>query len=200
MFADNTIHQLLPTAEHSKRDSKHFTKLLSPIALLLLGSCFILSLIAYLFGIYLNTSHSAPIGFYRSISNPMERGSFVAVCLSDEAARFGLERGYIHQGSCENGAEPVLKRVIAMSGDAVRLKDTALFVNDKFITSASVQHFDSHGRPLEFRNEFEMKLSPQELFLFSDHDPRSWDSRYFGPVTRSQIISVVTPLLIKSDS
>jgi type IV secretory pathway protease TraF len=37
------------------------------------------------------------------------------------------------------------------------------------------------------------RLGPDELFVFSDRVPNSFDSRYFGPVNRSTVVGVYRP-------
>lgn len=38
-------------------------------------------------------------------------------------------------------------------------------------------------------------LGAGEVFLMADASPTSFDARYFGPVSRGQILNVVVPLL-----
>ena len=38
-------------------------------------------------------------------------------------------------------------------------------------------------------------LARNELFLLSDTNPASLDSRYFGPITASEVLGVARPLL-----
>jgi type IV secretory pathway protease TraF len=53
---------------------------------------------------------------------------------------------------------------------------------------------DGDGRPLP-RWEGDRTLAPGEFFVVSDRIPTSFDSRYFGPLTRDQIASVRRPLV-----
>jgi type IV secretory pathway protease TraF len=42
-------------------------------------------------------------------------------------------------------------------------------------------------------------IPPGEVWLVSTFSPRSWDSRYFGPVPASAIVSALTPLWVFTD-
>ena len=52
---------------------------------------------------------------------------------------------------------------------------------------------DSHGRPLETLPPGDYALSPDELWLYSA-SPRSWDSRFYGPVRVENVLETVQPL------
>ena len=54
---------------------------------------------------------------------------------------------------------------------------------------------DTLGRPLAHIPWGRYTLAPGECWLMSTHIMNSWDSRYFGPVTQSHIISAAQPLL-----
>ncbi len=40
-------------------------------------------------------------------------------------------------------------------------------------------------------------MASDEYFVFSDRVPNSFDSRYFGPISRAAIIGVYRPLFTK---
>jgi type IV secretory pathway protease TraF len=52
---------------------------------------------------------------------------------------------------------------------------------------------DSLGRPLPQALPFCDYLKPGAFFVFSNYT-KSFDSRYFGPIQKSQIIGVAKPL------
>ncbi|MBR0900093.1 S26 family signal peptidase [Bradyrhizobium tropiciagri] len=88
---------------------------------------------------------------------------------------------------------PLLKRVEASGGDEVcRAREPigTISVNGKVI--AEVLERDGEGRPLPSW-EGCMRLVEGEYFLLQPH-PRSFDSRYFGPVLRCDILGVARPL------
>ncbi len=107
------------------------------------------------FGIQFNYTESMPIGFYKSIkARVIHRGDLVAVCLPKKIAAEGLAKHYLKSGSCPFGVVPVLKKIIAVPGDAVRLSDHFITVNDlmypapqqsKDHLNKSVKHFVKNG-------------------------------------------------------
>ncbi len=69
-------------------------------------------------------------------------------------------------------------------------------VNGEVIPGSMVYYRDRLGRELLHMPFGQRVIGPDSLFLFSAHHPRSFDSRYFGPVPQSSIISALSPLLI----
>lgn len=88
---------------------------------------------------------------------------------------------------------PLLKRVEAVGGDEIcRAKEPVgtVSINGKVV--AEVLEKDREGRPLPVW-EGCMRLVEGEYFLLQPH-PNSFDSRYFGPVLRCDILGVARPL------
>ena len=54
---------------------------------------------------------------------------------------------------------------------------------------------DKAGRPMAHYPAKGYTLSDGQLLLMSDHSPLSFDARYFGPVSESQIRGVIRPVL-----
>lgn len=78
--------------------------------------------------------------------------------------------------------EEVVKRVIAVPGDRVEIKDDLAFVNGRPETQGSIVRAPGLGV-----NVAEQKLSPGDVYLLGDNRPVSYDSRYLGPVPISNI-------------
>ena len=55
---------------------------------------------------------------------------------------------------------------------------------------------DSKGRPLGRVPDGRYAVRPGEVWLISTYSPRSWDSRYIGPVPASTIVSALRPVWI----
>jgi conjugative transfer signal peptidase TraF len=88
---------------------------------------------------------------------------------------------------------PLLKRVEATGGDEIcRAKAPigTISVNGKVV--AEVLEKDREGRPLPAWDGC-MRLVEGEYFLLQPH-PHSFDSRYFGPVLRCDILGVARPI------
>jgi conjugative transfer signal peptidase TraF len=141
------------------------------------------------------TDSSAPAGVYRVIDSPPARGGLVAACLPAAIARQGLARGYLREGDCPAGAEPVAKVIGALAGDMVDLEPGWVAVNGmKFSNSQTAAH-DSAGRRLAHALWGTRQVGAGEVWLFGFNDARSWDSRYFGPVPLADVRGVLRPVV-----
>jgi conjugative transfer signal peptidase TraF len=149
------------------------------------------------------TDSSAPSGIYQVEEAPsgrssreLRRGELVEACLPDAIAQRGLERGYLQPGGCPGGAEPVAKRVGALSGDIIVISAEYVAVNGNRLSSFSeTSPIDSRGRILEHVSWGARRVSPDTVWLFGFNNPRSWDSRYFGPVSSTDVHGVLTPVV-----
>lgn len=146
-------------------------------------------------GLRLNTTTSMPRGLYRSVGGPVTSGAWVSVCLPSEIARFGVERGYLGAGSCPDGTEPVLKVVAAVAGDVVEVTADGVAVCGELLAHSRPLERDRGGRELAAYSAGARALAPDELWLHSPFEERSWDSRYFGPIPSACVIDVVAPLV-----
>jgi conjugative transfer signal peptidase TraF len=145
--------------------------------------------------VHVNVSASVPRGLYRTVDTVPTRESLVAACLPPEAARVGLERGYLAAGHCPGGAQAVLKRVAAVAGDLVEVSPAGVRVNGRPLPNSAPAAVDSRGRPLAHVVWGQHAVRTGELWLISTEDPRGWDSRYFGPVLVAAVRSVARPVL-----
>src|SRR5256885_3616394 len=78
---------------------------------------------------------------------------------------------------------PLLKRVGAVAPQTVCVFDALVWIDG--VPVAAVLPADRLGRPLPSWRQCR-QLRPGELFLLSVTNPASFDSRYFGPVSRSE--------------
>jgi len=158
-----------------------------PFAGMLLGIGLILLLLK-VFHLKLNLTASMPIGWYQRISDrPIRRSDLVAVCLPSNVANEGLRRHYVLAGHCAAGTIPLLKQVIAIPQDTVRLSNDTICVN-RVCYFAPFQRVDHAGkRPKKWLINGVFS-NIQTYWLYGTHDLRdSWDSRYFGGVSRTAI-------------
>lgn len=148
----------------------------------------------------LNTTPSLPKGLYAHgpVSQPLQNGSLVLVCLSPGPARFGLARGYIPKsiGSertpCPETARPLLKRVLAVPGDTVRVDFSGVLVNGKR-TLPPPPHCDGQSRPIPI--QYGTHYLEEDQYWLSTDQYLSYDSRIYGPVHWTQILSQARPLI-----
>ncbi|PIR10210.1 MAG: conjugative transfer signal peptidase TraF [Gammaproteobacteria bacterium CG11_big_fil_rev_8_21_14_0_20_46_22] len=159
------------------------------------------ALLFYVFGIIFTYTGSIPVGFYRIISDTtqIKRGDYVSFCLPDTIAKMGLERGYIHRGSCANGSEELIKQVIAVPGDTVKLANNEISVNGLFLGSgyfAPTRIIDKDHLPV-YRFIKEGTYQAKGYWVYGFGDPRySWDSRYYGGIPKANIKHRLLPLWI----
>ena len=131
-----------------------------------------------------NASASAPIGLYRVTTGAPERGDLVLISPPKSIAKLAAERRYLPAGV------PLIKRIAAMGGDDVCLFDGAIIINGEI--AARLLERDHTGRPMPRWDECHT-LTDDEIFLLTSPQD-SFDSRYFGPVPRAQIIGRLAPL------
>ena len=136
------------------------------------------------FGIVINETPSLPLGLYRKQPHrPVEKGCFVLFELPGTET---LTRPYARG--------QLIKQVAATAGDRVTICAAGVFVNgSRLENSAPVEH-DVYGQPLPRLALQDLALGPQELLVMSNHHPRSFDGRYFGPIHRGQILAVLVPV------
>jgi conjugative transfer signal peptidase TraF len=141
------------------------------------------------------TDSAAPAGIYRLNPVPVRRGALAAACLPAAIARTGLARGYLSEGDCPAGAEPVAKVIGALPGDEVQIEQGFVAVNGvKFPNSQTAQR-DSAGRPLAHVPSSARRVGAGEVWLFGFNNRRSWDARYFGAVPAANLRGVLRPVV-----
>jgi conjugative transfer signal peptidase TraF len=142
------------------------------------------------------TDSAAPAGIYRIVPGVfVERGELVGVCLPSSIAQEGLARGYLSKGDCPGGAEPVAKVIGAVPGDVLKVLPSSVSVDGKTFPDSTVAARDSIGRPLPHVPWGTRRVPPGQVWLFGFNNRRSWDARYFGPVSLSGIRGVLKPIL-----
>ena len=134
-----------------------------------------------------NATPSEPPGLYAASLAPIRVGQMVAFKAPLAAFPYADRRlAYLHHTL-------MLKAVAAGPGDRVCVASNRLVINGQ--DRAPIAVTDGEGRALP-RWLGCRKLGPDELFVFSTRVPNSFDSRYFGPVSRTSVVGVFQPLLI----
>lgn len=149
-------------------------------------------------GLWINTTDSMPLGFWRQTSSQTVRpGDVVLLCLpKTPATELGRARGYIAPGSCPTGQEVLLKPIAATAGDVVMVSAGAISVNGQVLANSGQLPRDSQGRPLPAFPAGTYRVPAGQVWLVSSHNPRSFDSRYFGPVPATVIRTNVRPVWV----
>jgi conjugative transfer signal peptidase TraF len=163
-----------------------------------IGSVAVLTLgfACYVTGARVNTTKSIPLGLYWTSSAPLEKGAYVIFCppnasVFDEAK----ERGYIAAGFCAGHYGYIIKRILAGKDDVVVVTDEGVRVNGRLLSLSAPFKTDKAGRPMPRYQSNAFTLGASEVLLMSDVSGISFDGRYFGPLSRSQIKSVIRPVL-----
>jgi len=132
-----------------------------------------------------NASASAPIGFYRvTPASGLKRGAFAVVPTPPGFRMMAAKRHYLPLNV------PLIKRIIALSGDEVCRHGEAILVNKKSVATALTR--DSQGRVLPVWQGC-IILNEDQFFALMDR-PDSFDGRYFGPLNTEDIIGIAAPI------
>ncbi len=156
----------------------------------------------------INTSPSLPRGLYLEIprgwlGRAPARGDLVLVCAPAAGAELARRRGYLGDGPCgagaAGGAAALGKVVLAAGGDEVSFGETGLAVNGRAVAASRALPRDARGRPLAHYPYGTWRIAPGELWLLAPYHPRSYDSRYFGPVAAAAVRGWLMPVLAAAD-
>ncbi len=77
-----------------------------------------------------------------------------------------------------NTQELLIKRVVALAGDRVKMSDGEVVVNDKFLYKSSTSP----------RRQSTQVVPDGMIFVMGDNEGNSYDSRTFGPVSMSSVV------------
>lgn len=133
----------------------------------------------------LNTTASAPLGFYWMSDQAPVVGELALVRPPPRLARWMAMRGYLPL------KVPLIKHVAAGGGQMVCGRSGRLSIDGRFV--AVVQAHDQMGRRLP---GFEgcRRLAADEVFLLNTEAPASLDGRYFGPLSARCVVGRLRPL------
>ena len=149
-------------------------------------------------GIIFTDTGSVPVGFYRIVPlGTIQRGDFIAFCLPDSMARLGLRRGYLKTGFCAGGSDALIKQVIAIPGDHLEVSDEAIRVFHQgfsWFYGAPTRIFDHQHLPVH-RFIVSGTVIARGYWVYGAGNPvYSWDSRYYGEISRANIQHRLVPL------
>ena len=144
-------------------------------------------------GVRVNASASLPIGLYRTTSDTTAR--LVEFCPSEPYANLSANRGYRGKGNCPDGAEPLMKPIVAVQGDLVEISLRGVYVNGGLLPNSRALPFDTKSRLLKHWPFGAYRVSPGTAWVISSFNSRSFDSRYFGPIQLSSVRSHLRRLL-----
>lgn len=136
-----------------------------------------------------NPSDSVARGWYRITPDvgpdSLRVGSIVLARLPDSVAAFAAQRGYLPSDV------PILKRIGAVAPQSVCVRAQVVRIDGDPVATARLR--DGAHRLLSAWAQCR-PLAGDELFLLSNTNPASFDSRYFGPIDMSAVLGVARPL------
>jgi len=102
--------------------------------------------------------------------------------------REGPERGdVIVFDFPEDPSKDFIKRVIAVPGDVIEIREKKVFLNGEELNEPYIQHVDSSSS-VPRRDNFGPVMVPQnKYFVMGDNRDESYDSRFWGFVERNTI-------------
>lgn len=152
--------------------------------------------IAHLSGLRFNTTKSIPLGFYWVSSDPVELGSYVMFCPPNTSVfREAKRRGYLTAGYCKGNFGYMMKKILAAKKDRVMVDERGVHVNSKLLALSKPLKSDGAGRPMPHYLNLEYIIEENDLLLMSDVSNTSFDGRYFGPISKNQVTTVIKPLI-----
>lgn len=155
-----------------------------------------LGLMFYAAGGRVNTTRSIPVGLYWTSSKPVEKGAYVLLCPPPvEAIAEAKRRGYLTTGFCPGKLGYMMKKILAAKDDAVAITDEGVTVNGAMLPLSAPMVMDKYGRALPRYQHTKFVISDNEVLVMSDVNGKSFDGRYFGPILRSQIQTVIVPVI-----
>lgn len=159
------------------------------------GTALALGLALYVAGARVNTTRSIAVGLYWTSSKPIEKGDYVLFCppqvgVMEEAK----QRGYLTSGLCPGNYGYLMKKILAVKDDAVSIADAGVTVNGAPLPLSVPLSQDHAGRPLPRFQSSRFVIGNSEVLLMSDVSAMSFDGRYFGPINRAQIKTVIVPV------
>lgn len=136
---------------------------------------------------------SYPLGIYQLTEKAPQKGDLVLFCLPDDIAEIAKNNEYMSFGfSCPGNIKPMIKKLVAVGGDNIFIDAQGVKVNETLVNNSAPVPVNSKGEPLKHADSG--VLAPDLVFVMSDYNPRSWDSRYFGGIPKDSLQGVIHPL------
>jgi len=140
-------------------------------------------------GIRVNISESLPIGVYIFVSGTPDRGDLVF---------FEPPENHVFQWARDHLSvhkKHFFKRIYGVSGDCVSISNDGVSINGKLISNSKIREKLANGSIVPRVSESGI-IPDGFLWVMSEYQPFSFDSRYFGLVPCRNVKSKVKPLLV----
>ena len=124
-----------------------------------------------------------------------KRGEYVLFCPKPGAiSEESYARGYIKFGTCPGFYAPFLKKIAGIPFDQVQVSDH-VSVNHNKILNSNISDLDSMQRKIPWKANSGI-LAENQYFALATKEKNSFDSRYFGPIEKSQILGTAQPIWV----
>ncbi|MGE0851997.1 MAG: S26 family signal peptidase [Hyphomicrobiaceae bacterium] len=133
-----------------------------------------------------NATPSVPVGLYRVTARPLSIGALAVVSLPSHIRRLAAERGYLPASAL------LIKPIVGLPGDTVCRYGRLVTVNGRF--AALAYDTDANQRQLPKWTGCH-RLDDAQVVVISKR-PDSFDSRYFGPLSRADIAGLAISLWV----
>jgi conjugative transfer signal peptidase TraF len=145
--------------------------------------------------LFLHTLHnitaSEKIGYYFKYDSKIKKGDLRIICLKNKEYMNKMVRlGLPSKGSCPDGSFSILKEIVGVPGDHIKITSNGIYVNNYLLANSKAVSFVQG-----------IKLSPQAIntsitltkdsYWVYGNGIHSFDSRYFGSITASEIFEKV---------
>ena len=165
---------------------KHISKPLMIVAVFLIALHFLMKYV------YLahNATHSEPVGWYILFPANYKKNNLYQICLNPinkgRYLKLMGQLGLKTSDACNNGYMPLLKTIVAVGGDEVRITKSGVLVNNHMIPNSKTETIYNSLNLLPLNPGYRRILKSNEYWLYGSN-VRSYDSRYFGVVNGSEI-------------
>lgn len=140
-------------------------------------------------GVRINITHSEKIGLWLIDTDykTLKSGDFIWFKPTENILQMGLSRNYFQKEM------PMLKQIKGLPGDKYGFDNKGvLILNGRKDTHVIRQKFDSRGHHMPV---IPPGTVPEKHFFVINSHRLSFDSRYFGPIPRDNVIGTARPLL-----
>lgn len=137
----------------------------------------------------LNISSSIPIGIYKvDKSIDFKKGDIITFSTKNYSDILN------YSGSIKNVT--FSKYVVGISGDYIRIENNKIYINNK--KKGNIFKVDGLNNKLPQLKEKKYIVKVDEVFVLGTND-KSFDSRYYGCIKKSDVIYKLVPFIIWED-
>lgn len=138
-----------------------------------------------------NTSESLPEKLFKieDSDGTINKGDYISFCPTKKILQPMIDMKIARKSSeCLLGYEPHLKIVGAVENDYLRVKDDGIYVNGIKIRSDLRPYYD-------YLSQFKYDgIVPKNMMFVYGTNEKSYDSRYYGFISKDKIIKKVKPV------